>query len=489
MAENKLHQLGTFGSLDELVGYFDSHDMGEYENCLPEAQFEVDLRSKNRPLASDQATVTNEYSPFEFAPPTVRKRLEDYQFSDEQELTLTLELLNRIEKDIHDLKQTNPRQGFSLYVVMAGIATTAYIMLGELSKLSTISFSDIGAIFFASVLMLKIPWAFNQIIMFDRRPRMNHQPGRFFWSNDFLFENRPGGTFQAIVFSICVIGIFFLSVPLWITFFTAISFLLYIFIIGLLVVFSFKKKAFNPTTTNKKVIIGLPLLFIITTIVSVYGLILHIRLPIGSQTQPYIIAGLLLTIFFFVDTLIRLWTPSVLVEKLEILRYDIIFLKTDLKDAWVRYDMHVKGSDISEEIREDMENVIRSLNSVDYHQSQKLQALSVIKQEAERLQNLSELTEADFETINQMKVVFFAHHEGMSRIDQHLDSQLKNLADQIQEISRATQEWERANQYHNFIKARLEKIDKNQEETAKQAKVADQTIAILRPAIREKNMN
>ena len=49
-------------------------------------------------------------------PISVRQRLQDHEFTDEQEITLTLELLNRIEQDIHDLKSTNPRHGFNLNV-------------------------------------------------------------------------------------------------------------------------------------------------------------------------------------------------------------------------------------------------------------------------------------------------------------------------------------------------------------------------------------
>ena len=47
MAENDLQELPSFGSLDELVEFFDTNDMGNYEANSPEAHFEVDLRRKN----------------------------------------------------------------------------------------------------------------------------------------------------------------------------------------------------------------------------------------------------------------------------------------------------------------------------------------------------------------------------------------------------------------------------------------------------------
>ena len=56
MAENNSKQLPSFTSLDELVEFFDTHDMGEYEEDLPEADFEVDLRKKTHLVAIDEET-------------------------------------------------------------------------------------------------------------------------------------------------------------------------------------------------------------------------------------------------------------------------------------------------------------------------------------------------------------------------------------------------------------------------------------------------
>jgi hypothetical protein len=55
----------------------------------------------------------------ETTPITIRHRLQDYEFTDEQVMTLTLELLNRIEKDIEALRDSKTRDGFSLYVALA----------------------------------------------------------------------------------------------------------------------------------------------------------------------------------------------------------------------------------------------------------------------------------------------------------------------------------------------------------------------------------
>lgn len=56
MAENDSQKLPSFGSLDELVEFFDTNDMGDYEENLPEAHFEVDLRRKTHLVAIDEET-------------------------------------------------------------------------------------------------------------------------------------------------------------------------------------------------------------------------------------------------------------------------------------------------------------------------------------------------------------------------------------------------------------------------------------------------
>jgi hypothetical protein len=53
MAENNSQKLPSFASLDELVEFFDTHDMGEYED-LPEAKFDVNLQRRKHLVAIDE---------------------------------------------------------------------------------------------------------------------------------------------------------------------------------------------------------------------------------------------------------------------------------------------------------------------------------------------------------------------------------------------------------------------------------------------------
>lgn len=58
MTESKSQKLPPFVSLDELVEFFDTHDMGEYVSELPEAHFDVDIKRKTHLVAIDEEIVS-----------------------------------------------------------------------------------------------------------------------------------------------------------------------------------------------------------------------------------------------------------------------------------------------------------------------------------------------------------------------------------------------------------------------------------------------
>ena len=57
MAENETKGLPAFRTLDELVEFFDTHDMGEYWDEMPEAHFEIDIQKRAYLVAIDAEIV------------------------------------------------------------------------------------------------------------------------------------------------------------------------------------------------------------------------------------------------------------------------------------------------------------------------------------------------------------------------------------------------------------------------------------------------
>ncbi len=58
MVENKSKNMPRFASLDELVEFFDTHDLGEYWDQMPEAHFEVDIKTKTHIFVIDDELAT-----------------------------------------------------------------------------------------------------------------------------------------------------------------------------------------------------------------------------------------------------------------------------------------------------------------------------------------------------------------------------------------------------------------------------------------------
>jgi hypothetical protein len=53
MAANKKDALPRTDSIDELIEFFDTHDLGDYWDQMPEADFDIDLRRRKHLVALD----------------------------------------------------------------------------------------------------------------------------------------------------------------------------------------------------------------------------------------------------------------------------------------------------------------------------------------------------------------------------------------------------------------------------------------------------
>jgi hypothetical protein len=58
MKKHKTKQLPTFNSLDDLVKFFDDHDMGEYSDKIHKVEFEVNIK-KHTHLIAINADIAN----------------------------------------------------------------------------------------------------------------------------------------------------------------------------------------------------------------------------------------------------------------------------------------------------------------------------------------------------------------------------------------------------------------------------------------------
>ncbi len=54
MVRNNAKSIPKFSSLDKLVGFFETHDLGEYWDQLPEAHFDIDIKERGHFFALDE---------------------------------------------------------------------------------------------------------------------------------------------------------------------------------------------------------------------------------------------------------------------------------------------------------------------------------------------------------------------------------------------------------------------------------------------------
>ena len=54
MSEKKSQNMPNFASLNDLIEFFDTHDLGEYLDGMPEAHFEVDIQRRTHLFALDE---------------------------------------------------------------------------------------------------------------------------------------------------------------------------------------------------------------------------------------------------------------------------------------------------------------------------------------------------------------------------------------------------------------------------------------------------
>lgn len=59
MTENNKHSLPEFDSLDELVDFFDSQDMGDYWETLAEVDFDVDIQRQTHLVVLEDELLEN----------------------------------------------------------------------------------------------------------------------------------------------------------------------------------------------------------------------------------------------------------------------------------------------------------------------------------------------------------------------------------------------------------------------------------------------
>src|ERR1700693_4935262 len=117
-----------------------------------------------------------------------RRSIQELGLEDSDELSLYLDLIRIIEKDIDEIKAGDTRSGWTSWAMLGGIAAALLLLFGETRKLQSFPTQEVetiglGGLFLynIAVLSLRVLYPSETVV----------KPGRIRWSNDAYFSFIP----------------------------------------------------------------------------------------------------------------------------------------------------------------------------------------------------------------------------------------------------------------------------------------------------------
>jgi hypothetical protein len=389
-----------------------------------------------------------------------RQSIKDLALEEPQEVSLYLELIRIIERDIDEIKAGDATSGWTSWAIIGGIAGALFLLFGETSKLTAFPTSDVEKITLAGILFYNAVVLSMKAIYFNEGS--NIRPGRLRWSKEAYFSFVPSAIFNFLILITSMIIVLGLGMPLWITALTASAFGLWMLWILLLLILS---RIEFPLGNNKGTqkygrIIGLVTL----------GLCLAAMLSIGTQLQfpigetltvPYVIAGLILAVLFLTGHLISTMAPSRLLASLKDLRNEIVFLRIEIDEALRRYEVIVEGETLPDAVQKELGSILRDLNVIEYAHENMNRLLNQMMAELPLTSDSTEERKRKDAQIDLSKDSFLLHQNRCTEVLQLLTPKLKDLSKKQSRVGGVTEDWASDNTIRSYLTHRLEVIDQD----------------------------
>src|ERR1051325_1798274 len=108
--------------------------------------------------------------------PPPRPSIQELGLNDPELVTLHLELIRIIEKDIDEIKEGDAKSGWTSWALIGGIAGALLVLFGETRKLQAFPVNDVAVITLAGILLYNIVVILYNIL--SGRGSPNIRPGR-----------------------------------------------------------------------------------------------------------------------------------------------------------------------------------------------------------------------------------------------------------------------------------------------------------------------
>jgi hypothetical protein len=288
----------------------------------------------------------------------------ELDLANSEEITLYLELIRIIEKDIDEIKEGNTRNGWTSWAILGGIAAVLLLFFGETRKLTSFPSEEVKTIVLLGILFIEFITLSLRVYSAESS---EIKPGRVRKTKELFYSYIPSALYRSAVHMAALLLVFGMALPWWAKLPAAIVFFTNVLLNFLILVF-YRKDDYE-IGMGKAAKKGARLWFYILTLASVPAIILlgiGLRFPVGEvATIPYILAGLIIALLILVGYLIAFTSPSRLLTSLQDLRSDLIFRRVDIDEALRRYEPLLEGETLPDALQKalsDISNDLRLIN-------------------------------------------------------------------------------------------------------------------------------
>lgn len=387
-------------------------------------------------------------------PPASRKSIQDLNLEDSDEITLYLELIRIIERDIDDIQARDTRNGWTSWAIAAGVGAALLALFAETRKLGLFPVVSVEVICLTGVLIYTVVVLAFKLLSIDQT---DIRPGKLRWSNEAYVGFAPSAVFTLLVFVACIIVATSLPILYLIKIFTIVAFGLWaLWILLLLVLARMAYPLGNNPTTNKAgfIVSTVPL---ITSVLAAIGLISQLRWPVGEDaTLPYVLAGIVLAVLLLLGMLVVRMMPSRLLSNLRDLRNEVIFLRLDIDEALRRYEVLSEGETFPDAIQKELSEVLSDLNVVEYAHWNMHRLIEQMMQKLPTKEDSAAVRDKKIADINLDKDSYLLHHQRCSQIINAIDVKTTALTKKMKRVIVATQDWGTDNMIRASLTGRLQ---------------------------------
>jgi hypothetical protein len=389
-----------------------------------------------------------------------RPTISELELDKGDELTVYLELIRIIEKDIDEIQQESTRTGWTSWTIIGGIVGALLLLFGETKNLTEFPAQKVGELLLAGIFGLEIV---NLLTTIFRLVNNIPKAGRIRWSDEERSNYLPALVYRLLLLTIFTFIAAQLTLPLLplIVILSSLGFWL-LFMIFLLV-FGLSRRPLGPPTVKNAGTSGALILLLLASFPAFVILVLRQPPPVGNATLPYILAGLILGIIWLVSQLVSSTTPSRLLSNLKALKNDIVFLRIDIDEALKRYEILSEGETLPDVVQRELSEVEAALNALYNEQALIRQLQHRMVEAVPRGDDSSEVIERKLTQIRLDRTSYALHVERYQAIAGGMHKQLDQLAKNIRVALTASSDVASANLIVASLQQRLDALTRNEE--------------------------